>query len=67
MIKPEQVPIEAMNALLHALRLRKGGKEAIAAALNAWEGAMFSNFPEDDKVRVELILPLPPQENSDEL
>ena len=37
-IKPEQVPDAAMNALLLALRLRKGGKEAIAAALNAWPG-----------------------------
>ena len=36
MLKPEQVPDEAMNALLMALRLRKGGKEAIAAAINAW-------------------------------
>lgn len=38
MIKPEHVPDEATNALLMALRLRKGGKEAIAAAINAWPG-----------------------------
>lgn len=47
-IKPEQVPHSAMNALLLALRRREGGKEAIAAALNAWPfDHMLTAIPQD--------------------
>ena len=57
MIKPEQVPPEAMNALLQALRQRRGGREAIAAALNAWPGMhilTYSHLGESDVVRLPL-------------
>lgn len=58
MLKPEQVPHAAMNALLLALRQRRGGKEAIAAALNAWPEARLirnalSNSPKYIKLPVE--------------
>lgn len=62
MIKPEQVPDEAMNALLMALRIRKGGKDAIAAAINAWPGMEIEMVGESDDF---LILPLS-QEVGDE-
>lgn len=56
MIKPEQVPDEVLNALLMSLRLRKGGKEAIAAALNAWPRMEIEMVGEADDF---VILPLP--------
>lgn len=56
-IKPEQVPHSAMNALLLALRRREGGKEAIAAALNAWPGMHMED--ESAPWVPRLILPLP--------
>ena len=75
MIKPEQIPHSAMNALLLALRQRRGGKEAIAAALSAWPGMKLENLcgwvmdgPDLPYVEeaASLILPLPTQENGDD-
>lgn len=63
-IKPEQVPHSAMNALLLALRRREGGKEAIAAALNAWPG-MHGVWYDEHSVAHGFILALP-KENSDD-
>lgn len=39
-------------------------KHAIAAALNAWEGMIQMHHPREQQHA--LILPLPPQENSDD-
>lgn len=67
MIKPEQVPHSAMNALLLALRRREGGKEAIAAALNAWPGMTMLGPHSSGHGRSEpaLILPLPTEASDD--
>lgn len=66
MIKPEQVPKEVADALWQAICDKPGiePKKAIAAALNAWEGASH----EQDQLGGNwhrLILPLP-TEASDE-
>lgn len=57
MIRADQIPDEAMNALLRALQLRKGGREAFAAALNAWPGVYPVNYGGDEPPF--LVLPLP--------
>ena len=68
MIKPDMIPDEAMNALLRALQLRKGGREALAAALNAWQtpkhkAIVGSAIDEVGGFFPAIILPLP-QENT---
>ena len=78
MIKPEQVPDEVWTQV--ALRLESAGavvsdqvaKLVAADALNVWPGmladgdlASGENGPPLHLVNV-IILPLPPQENSDE-
>ena len=68
MLKADQIPDEAMNALLRALQLRKGGREAIAAALSAWPGFEYradAAFPAFGYGPAAFILPLP-QEARDE-
>ena len=63
MIKPEQVP-DAVWSAFHEAVLRYGYKpQAIAAALNAWPGMVWSM--EYDTRQFRLILPLP-TEASDE-
>lgn len=66
MINPEVVPHAAMNALLLALRQRRGGKEAIAAAMNAWPGMHHYEPNAEPYYGKHLILPLPPQEKRDD-
>ena len=65
MLKADQIPDEAMNALLRALQLRKGGREALAAALNAWPNATTTSWFENSVRKAVLNIPLP-QEVSDE-
>lgn len=65
MIKPEQVPPDAMYAAWKAMNAGMTLNDAIAAALNAWPGmatysaGMNGPYP-------YIILPLPKQEVSDE-
>lgn len=62
MLKADQIPDEAMNALLRALLIRKSGKEALAAALNAWPGLEYkadAAFPAFGYGPAAIILPLP--------
>lgn len=40
-------------------------RAAFVAMMEAWPEAMFANFPEDDKVRVELILPITQEKPDD--
>jgi len=66
MIKPEQVPLEVWIALRDHVRERPYGydyTEAIAAALNAWPGMTHM---EPDLANGIIILPLLPQEASDD-
>ena len=75
MIKPEMVPDEVVAALVDAWRDHYGPEECIAAALNAWPGIKLENLcvwvmdgPDLPYVEetASIILPLPPQEASDE-
>ena len=53
-----------MNALLLALRTRKSGREALAAALNAWPGIrMMVDLDTGDDSALKLPLP---KESSDD-
>ena len=64
MIKPEQVPFEALEAFIRSWTAEPDALKAIAAALSAWPGmatysaGMNGPYP-------YIILPLPPQEASD--
>lgn len=61
MIKPEQIPVESLKAYKRAFKNGGGPADGIAAALNAWEGAVHSNVTTDPQVMPPriLILPLP--------
>lgn len=63
MLKPEQVPIEAMNAFNAALLHGESYDEAIAAAINAWPGK--KPCWHDGEIPTAFILPLP-QDSGDE-
>ena len=72
MIKPEQVPEAAWQAASGLWFNGAKWPQIVAAALNAWPGmladgdlASGENGPPLHLVNV-IILPLPPQENSDE-
>ena len=73
MIKPEQVPKEAiaeLRAFMNSCDCDDCVSAAIAAALSAWPGMEYV-FRQPTRYSVcyskpALILPLPPQENSDE-
>ncbi len=62
MIKPEQIPIEVMQAYYDALAKTSLGTAAIAAAINAWPNAYESpgtfNFKANDYLP-HVLLPLP--------
>jgi hypothetical protein len=66
MIKPEQVPEEAMEALIATLYGKPGlpYREALAAALNAWKGMTTGPnvYHRQDAV---LHLPLPTEARDD--
>lgn len=56
MLKPEQIPPDAMYAAWKAMNAGMTLNEAIAAALNAWPGAEIETvFVEENY----LILPVP--------
>ena len=71
MIKPEQVPDEVVWKL-HDKLWKHGGpsvdeaRKAIAAALNAWPGMRLGKYRDVAGDNDRIILPLPPQEASDE-
>ena len=67
MIRPEQVPNEVADALWQAICDKPGiePKKAIAAALSAWPGKDIVGYG-PPFYGIDLILPLPPQEASDE-
>ena len=60
MIRADMIPHEAMNALLRALQLRKGGREALAAAINAWPQLWVHPYTKN------IILPLPMDDTNDQ-
>ena len=67
-IKPEQVPEEVWRALgkeLGFIQHRDAYCTAIAAALSAWPGMRHDQMAHEAEPK-SIILPLPPQENSDE-
>jgi hypothetical protein len=64
MIRPEQIPdevVEALHSLFAWIGNSDGAREAIAAALNAWEGATT----EPRNWRTALVLPLPKEPSDD--
>ena len=73
MLKPDQVPKEAIEAAAVMLSNGKTTAQAIAAAINAWQGMFSAIRTEEGGVEWDnegnapecLVLPLP-QEASDE-
>lgn len=66
MIKPEQIPEAVVYEVFKRCEWDSLGEaaEAIAAALNAWPGKDIVGYG-PPFYGIDLILPLPPQENSD--
>lgn len=64
MIKPEQIPREAVRAAMTEWEEPKATeRDIIAAAINAWPGMRVSTlFPPND---LFAVLPLPPEKNDD--
>lgn len=58
MIKAEQIPDEAYKAWQNALFSDKGGKAAIAAAINAWPGMREARNGSSASLNPHIILPL---------
>lgn len=68
MIKPEQIPDEvgyAASNALHSYPELGDFKVAIAAAINAWPGAMETAQPDWMRLGSRVILPLPQEKNDD--
>ena len=65
MLKPEQIPPDAMYAAWKAMNAGMTLNDAIAAALNAWPGMFGTELEDYTGVYRKIILPLP-QEPSDE-
>lgn len=57
MIKPEQVPIEAVKAFIRAEDQERTAEEIIAAAINAWPGG--------NEKHSLILLPMPQEKNDD--
>ena len=76
MLKPEQVPSEAIREVMHKFLWHMNEEETpvgeawsivIAAALNAWPGAAVCHYTIGDDEGCEMVLPLPfPQEGNDD-
>lgn len=62
MLKPEQIPHEAMKAFYEQMAITINPREAVAAALNAWPGWEGSWTGDGDTLRRTIILPLPTQD-----
>ena len=64
MLKPEQVPDVSLKEFRKALFSDKGGRAAIAAAINAWPMASPYEYyvGPDGKPSPSIILPLPQEE-----
>lgn len=70
MIKPEQVPKDALLSFLDEYNWGNGGEDwarnCVAAAINAWPGAVKAK---DDELlysyRGDVLLPLPQEKNND--
>ena len=66
MIKPEQIPNEAVVALKTALSHLASAREAIADAINSWPGAYQNTDFAMVKIRKgEIILTVPQEKNDD--
>lgn len=65
MLKPEQIPPDAMYAAWKAMNAGMTLNDAIAAAINAWPGMIEAMRGSSMSLRPQIILPLP-QEPSDE-
>ena len=67
MLKPEQIPHEAMRAFYEQMAVTINPREAIAAALSAWPGVVERTSGVNGEIKSRrLILPLTTQENGDE-